>query len=297
MSRSPKSMSRLHDCRDGEDILMSQHPKAPLSLEAFLDYFKDLKRPFLRHVPLELETNRYLLKTVDRYSEVLQSLRLRHRVFFELQLGKSLPQWLDWDRFDLDSDHLIVLEKATGQMVGNYRIRCSEFHSDFYSQTEFQLGQLFHEVSAPQVEIGRACISPDHRSGSVIQLLWRGLVQYMKRTGSQYLFGCSSVSTRTPGYVEWVWKQLHAQGAVDDRFGVAPSCPYGFSSLSSVQTVDFEMPALLQSYLRAGARVVGPPAYDAEFECVDFLTRLHLQELTEKRSKRFEVTLEESLVC
>src|SRR4051812_38633311 len=107
-----------------------------LLLDQFIQKVKLGTESFERKVPILVESSRYLLKTVENYSELQSALRLRHDVFFAWGLGKRLPFELDLDQFDLDSDHLVVVDKQTGRVVGNYRMRCSLFHPQFYSEGE-----------------------------------------------------------------------------------------------------------------------------------------------------------------
>ncbi|MCB5295473.1 MAG: hypothetical protein LHW52_02880, partial [Candidatus Cloacimonetes bacterium] len=54
--------------------------------------------------------------------------------------------------------------------------------------------------------------------------------------------------------------------------------------------LDFEMrdriPSLLNSYLKAGAKVCGSPALDRSFKCIDFLTLLDVSELQNNRIRK-----------
>ena len=244
--------------------------------------------PFEPKFPLFFENNRYILKTVDSFGELRAALRLRHDVFFAWGLGKKLDFDLDVDLFDIDSDHLVVIDKKSSQVVGNYRIRCSLFHPKFYSEDEFTLNDFLEERDQSKVEIGRACIHPDHRTGSVIQLLWRGLLLYMRGTSARYLFGCSSISTHIPGQIEYVWNYLHENNLMHPNYHVQPKHPFAFRKVEGEKDPRAEMPPLLHSYIRSGAKVLGPPAFDPEFECADFFTLLDLNELTLKRTRRYE---------
>ncbi len=47
------------------------------------------------------------------------------------------------------------------------------------------------------------------------------------------------------------------------------------------------IPALFGSYLRAGAKVALEPALDRDFQCLDYLTVLRLNQLTESFEKRY----------
>jgi putative hemolysin len=274
------------------------------SLDLFIQKVQLGNESFDRMVPLSLESERYLLKTVDHFSELQSALRLRHDVFFARGLAKKLKFELDVDFFDRDSDHLVVIDKQTGKIVGNYRIRCSVFHSRFYSESEFRMDELLSRtgqgkiepgVRNQKVEIGRACIDPEHRSGTVIQLLWRGLLHYMRTTQSRYLFGCSSISTHVPNQIEYVWNYLNKNDLIDKKLHVQPRHPFIFRKREDEPLEKVELPPLLFSYIRSGAKVLGPPAFDPEFECADFFTLLDLNDLTERRARRYEATLQAAL--
>jgi putative hemolysin len=47
------------------------------------------------------------------------------------------------------------------------------------------------------------------------------------------------------------------------------------------------LPPLLLSYINAGAKVIGKPAFDQDFNCLDFLTILKLQDLRSSFKKRY----------
>jgi putative hemolysin len=265
-----------------------------------MDYFilnvQKRSGKFERRVPISFDNGRYLLKTVDDFDELKLALRLRYEVFFSRGMGKNLRNGLDVDRYDQDSDHLVVIEKETGQIVGNYRIRCSKFHPQFYSENEFILDDLFELACDNKIEIGRACIHPDHRNGSVIQLLWRGLLAYMRATEARYLFGCSSVSTQNSGQIEYVWNYLKKNNLFHPEIRVEPRHPYVFRTSWDEDELSEGFPPLLLSYIRSGAKVLGPPAFDPEFECADFFTLLDLNNLARKRARHYESELQQAVV-
>jgi putative hemolysin len=270
-------------------------PEGP-SLDLFIRRVLQGSGSFAFKVPLLLENNRYILKTVSEYSELRAALRLRHNVFFAWGLDKKLNFEIDVDQFDLDSDHLVVIDKETSQVVGNYRVRCSLFHPKFYSEDEFVLNEFLVETEDNRIEIGRACIHPDYRTGAVIQLLWRGLFLYMRKTKARFLFGCSSISTRIPGQIEHVWNYLQVNSLMHPNLQVQPKHPFAFRDMEGDPGVEVELPPLLQSYIRSGAKVLGPPAFDPEFECADFFTLLDLNDLTERRTRRYEAALQPAMV-
>src|SRR6185436_13849796 len=129
-------------------------------------------------------------------------LHLRFEVF-NLELGEGLDASFltrrDEDPFDRTCHHLLVEDRASGRIVGTYRMQTSEMAAGacgFYSAGEFTLGSLPREVVAGSVELGRACIAREHRGRPVLFLLWKGLAGYLMHFGKRYLFGCCSLSTQ-----------------------------------------------------------------------------------------------------
>src|SRR5262249_57287477 len=60
-----------------------------------------------------------------------------------------------------------------------------------YAETEFHLTRLLGIDRL--VEVGRACVRRDYRTGSVISLLWAGLLRYLLDGGHEFVVGCASI--------------------------------------------------------------------------------------------------------
>ncbi len=239
-------------------------------------------------VKLEIKNARYCIKTVDQIYELEKVLSLRQKIFAsEYQLA-DLGMAFDIDRHDFKCDHLIIKENESDQIIGTYRLLCSSFTQDFYSANEFHLDEF---LSAPGVklELGRACIDPEHRKGSVLSLLWRGIVQYALETKADYLFGCSSVKTESYLSSQNINEALRRENKWSLNWNIGPTEPFQFTpeERASTQMESVELPSLLKSYLGAGAQVYGEPAYDREFHCLDYLTILKLAELKSSFEKRY----------
>ena len=114
--------------------------------------------------------------------EVLEAQRLRFKVFAE-EMGARLPNaqfGLDRDMYDPYCEHLLVREDRTGEVVGTCRILTSHQArriGGFYAEEEFDLTRFQHQRER-LLEVGRACVHPDHRSGATIALL-KGRANYV----------------------------------------------------------------------------------------------------------------------
>lgn len=244
-----------------------------------------------RH-PLFIKTQNYTLKTANHLSELVELFRMRHHIFFN-ETGITDDHNLDLDDFDSLCDHLVIRSNTTGEICGTYRMLSSEHTSSFYSEGEFSLDS-FKSASGVKLELGRACIHPEHRNGAVIDLLWRGIGEYAKMTNASYLFGCSSVMTVSPVMAKAIFKTMKANSMTSEEFSIRPTSKYRMS-FSGITGEDFfeekfimsQIPSLLRSYINAGAKVFGKPALDKDFQCIDFLTILNLKELNSSYEKRY----------
>lgn len=254
-----------------------------------------VEKLFYRKVPVYFEKGSYVVKTIENRSELKEVMKLRYQVFHKEYRKKKFPFGLDVESLDPVADHLVIIDKVSNRIVGTYRLICSEFSNVFYSQSEFRI-QGFFELPGVKLEMSRACIHRDFRKGVVMNLLWRGLVKYMNEVKAKYLFGCSSVKTMDPREVSLVVERFQTEGQVIDSSIQAQPLPmYEMTRLAVAseegaisKTVDEMIPALLQSYLKAGAKVAPVPALDRDFKCVDFFTVLDVDSLTQLYERRYK---------
>ena len=222
--------------------------------------------------------------------EILEAQRLRFRVFGE-ELGADLPHAalrVDRDRFDRHCDHLIVRDETSGRIVGTYRmlpgLRALAI-GGFYCDTEFDTRCL--QPLAPRiVELGRACIAPENRTGAVLAMLWAGLARYIKATAASHLVGCASVPVGEDrsGAVA-ICRRLLERSPSPPALRVTPHRPFSLDGEPAFP--EPAMPPLLKGYLRMGATVCGPPAWDPDFRTADLLLLLSVDEMNAHYAARF----------
>jgi predicted GNAT family N-acyltransferase len=134
-------------------------------------------------------------------AEVVDVLRLRHAVFVE-ELGQGLAANagldVDIDRFDPWFHHLVVRHVASGAAVGCYRLQtraqAEASGRGWYAASEFDLSTLGEAFLDEAVEIGRACVHPQHRNAETLLQLWAGLAEYARHHGKRRL----SAAARSP---------------------------------------------------------------------------------------------------
>ncbi len=275
---------------------MKRIPRIRQILTQYTSYIAVHKflRGFQPKIRIKFDKGGFTVKTVENWSELEQVLRLRHEVFHKEFIGQELPLGIDFDRYDPLGDHLVIVDRELGKIIGTYRLICSKFAQSFYSASEFHL-EGFLEQPGVKLELSRACIHKDYRDGSVISLLWRGLVQYAQQSQAAYLFGCASIRSMDVAEVRTIYEYLGSKEFLSSDFGIGPVPNYKMPGWTPPQAVEQAsdaakalVPPLLNSYLRAGAKVYGDPALDAAFRCVDLFTVLNLEKVTPLYERRYQ---------
>lgn len=254
--------------------------------------------PSAELIPREaLLEERYEVRFARTLEELDEVLRLRFEIFnLELEEGleESFETGRDRDEFDTVCHHLIVVERASGAIVGTYRMQTSAMAENgcgFYSAAEFALDRLPASVLDDAVEIGRACVALEHRNTQVLYLLWRGLALYMATNQRRYLFGCCSLTSQDGDEGRAVMDYLELHGHVHPELQVVPQpgfeC-YDDSPAPDLSRFDpIKLPKLFRTYLRHGAKVCGPPAIDRRFKTIDYLVIFDVAAMDERQFRTF----------
>ncbi|MCP3979310.1 MAG: GNAT family N-acetyltransferase [bacterium] len=247
--------------------------------------------PILREnlPPEDIETGKYIVRFARDAGELDALQRLRFDVFnVEMKEGfdESWETRRDADRFDPFCHHLVVIEKASGDIIGTYRMMTGEMadrNHGFYSADEFNLSGFPDEILSNSVEIGRASIAKPFRNRQVLFLLFRGLARYMVHNRKRYLFGCCSLTSQDPAEGRRVMDYLDASDHVHGSIRIDPQpdwlCYPEDADSPAPAHEDVKLPKLFSLYMRMGALVVGPPAIDRYFKTIDYLVLIDIQGL------------------
>jgi putative hemolysin len=141
------------------------------------------------------------------------------------------------------------------------------------------------------VELGRSCVHADHRQGGVILALWGALAQFMSRNQLDTMIGCASIPMQHSGTPSGhaaasIWRQLRQTHLAAIDWHVTPRLALPVDRLDDSLTV--EPPALIKGYLRLGAKVLGAPAWDPDFNSADLPMMMRIADLPSRYRKRFD---------
>lgn len=226
--------------------------------------------------------------------EVREAQRLRFQVFCT-EMGARLKETLpghDIDLFDDFCEHLIIRDLLTQQVIGTYRVLTptqAKRVGSTYADLEFDLTRL-RPYRERKVELGRSCVHPSHRHGGVIMALWGALATFMVRNKLEVMIGCASIPMLHQGVVSGevaasIWHQLKKTHLANIENQVTPRLPLPVDQWE-VRTT-FEPPALIKGYLRLGAKVLGAPAWDPDFNTADLPMLMKIHEMPARYQKHF----------
>ncbi len=228
---------------------------------------------------------------------------LRYRVFYEEMAATPTAEMRekrrDFDAFDPICDHLLVIDqdKANGAIgvVGTYRLlrrSVALLHGGFYSAQEYDLSALLR-YPGEIVELGRSCVDSGYRGGTVMQMLWRGLAQYVREHDLHVMFGCASFPGTKPD-------EMGAQLSYLYHYHMAPQwlrpraldhhyVPMGILPLSGfdAKAVLANLPPLIKGYLRVGGFFGDGAVVDHQFNTTDVCVIVKTDQLTEKYDRHY----------
>jgi putative hemolysin len=229
--------------------------------------------------------------------EVREAQRLRFTVFAgemgaRLAPPEGTPPGHDADAFDPHCEHLLVHatdpRRGTPRLVGTYRVlmpSAARRLGGCYSDTEFDLAPL-KRLRPYMAELGRSCVDAEHRTGGVILAMWSALAELMNANGVAAVLGCASVPMADGGHTAAsLYRRLQASHGVPANEQVQPRLPLPVDQLR--QDVPAEPPALVKGYLKCGARLLGAPAWDPDFNVADLPLMLRLADLPDSYRRRF----------
>lgn len=239
--------------------------------------------------------HKYSVKLAQSRAEIEAALRLRFDVF-NIELGEGLEssykKEMDEDEYDAQCHHLLVVENSSKEVIGTYRMQDNKMAMNgngFYTQSEFDLSGFSDEVLDNVVELGRACIHRDHRSGRVLYLLWRGLAKYLQLSQKRFLFGCCSITSQNPAEGKAVYEYLITNGKLHSKYNLTVQPDFECLSLADDYSFkgDVKIPQLFRLYMDVGTLVCSPPALDSTFKTIDFLILLDKESLSEQSKSLF----------
>jgi len=246
------------------------------------------------------------------FKEIKAAQKLRYKIFYEEMHAK--PDWRmrmtkrDIDAYDAVCDHLLVLDhdRPKGKrIVGTYRLlrqEVAEKNNGFYSAGEYDISPLMSDSFKKQMgegrqllELGRSCVHKDYRANSTINMLWKGIAEYLKEHQIAYMFGCASFEGIDPADFREAFAYLYHNYLVPDDFHVrALDGQFVEMNTASLEEIDVKkarraLPPLVKGYLRIGCFIGDGAVVDKQFGTTDVFILLPVERIAKRYSKHYDV--------
>jgi putative hemolysin len=239
----------------------------------------------------------FQIKLARTEEERKQAYRLRYEIFLK-ELGDNshmLPaEGIETDIYDGSCDHLVIIDTEKNLTVGTYRLLSGskvDPKIGFYAEKIFEISKI-KNLGKNILELGRSCVHKDYREGLIIDLLWKGIAEYIKQNNIRYLFGSVRLLTTDPLEVSEIFSLIKEKYYAPESMRIRPLKESTFEELIELKVSDckktfLKLPALVKGYLRLGLKVYGAPAWDRHLESVVLFVALDINEMTPSYRKHF----------
>jgi len=235
--------------------------------------------------PVDVRAGSLEVRLAESAAEIESAQELRYRVFYEEMSAaptdpmKALRR--DFDSFDPYCDHLVIVDtrkgNGRGRIVATYRLMRREAarrRGQFYSIDEYDIGAI-ERYPGEILELGRSCVDVEYRSKPLMQLLWKGIAEYVKFFGIGVMFGCGSLPGTDPEKHRLPLSYLYHRHLAPDRFR-ARALAHRHIKMDMMPASEINdrralalLPPLIKGYLRLGGFVGDGAVIDPQFGTVD----------------------------
>lgn len=259
------------------------------------------------------------VRLAETAEEIDAAQALRYRVFYEEHGAIPSPETLaskrDMDAMDAFCDHLLVIDherQGDRKVVGTYRLirRCAAAKNGaFYSASEYDIAPLL-AYPGEILELGRSCIEKEYRTGTVMQILWKGLAAYMFRYDITLMFGCGSLHGSDPAEhkiaLSYLYHHhlappalraralpdLYVKMDVLPREAFDPEAAFEDLDFNSIRVTPQEgkasLPPLIKGYLRVGGYVGDGAVLDKQFNTTDVCIIVKTDMITDRYLRHYK---------
>ncbi|MEO0412192.1 MAG: GNAT family N-acyltransferase [Pseudomonadota bacterium] len=266
----------------------------------------------LADAPIYARAGTLDVRLATSQAEITAAQALRYKIFYG-EMGaepdlRSKAERRDIDDYDAICDHLLVIDHShpdRPEVVGTYRLLrqvTAQQHSGFYSASEYDLTPILSATFQERIgegkqllELGRSCVSKEHRTAATITLLWQGIASYLRQHSIGYMFGCASFAGTQPEehavalsylYHNHLVPQDLCVSALPERFvDMNMRAPDTFEARSALRS----LPPLIKGYLRLGCYVGNGAVVDPQFNTTDVFILLPVDRITRRYSSKFDI--------
>ncbi|MET1028866.1 MAG: GNAT family N-acyltransferase, partial [Dongiaceae bacterium] len=208
-------------------------------------------------------------------------------------------QQRDFDSFDPFCDHLIIIDhdlsSGPAGIVATYRLLRREGaarRGQFYSIDEYDIGAITAHPGEI-LELGRSCVDARYRTKAAMQLLWKGITDYVVYHKIEIMFGCASLPGTDPVQHQIPLSYLYHRHLAPPEFRPR-ALPDRYVDMNMLQPEALDdkralvaLPPLIKGYLRLGGFVGDGAVVDHQFGTTDVSVIVVTNRVTDKYYKHY----------
>ena len=232
----------------------------------------------------------FLIKLAETDSEYNGLYKLRYNDLLK-NYNKNLNEEVeeDKDEYDLYCDHIIIVDTFTEEVVATYRLIKKSHLSvlkEFLTESEFDISTL---KKYQLLEVGRAVVKEEYRAGNLVSLLWKAIIRYAVEENIDYMIGTACFQGIDPKPYEDTFAYLYDKFLSSDKCFVKSetSYPLNFKKEYDLDKALSNLPPLIRGYLNLGSKIGDGVFIDKDFNSLDVLIILKINDINERILKRF----------
>ena len=235
-------------------------------------------------------SGKFNLRMLDHNNpnELKEIQKLRYQYLLR-DFNPELPiEGIDNDGHDATSDSVIVEDMENHLIVGTYRLSTKETvgNNRFISEDEFNISEM-KKGDFEILELGRAVVHGDYRTGAVINLLWAGIFEYIRIKNCKYIFGTCSLHGVDPSVHNMTLAYLNKNLIFQDYNILSTHNSFSYPSYQDIDNYSDDeaynqLPALLKAYIKFGVKVSTNGYIDYDFNSCDCMTIINVDEINPK---------------
>jgi L-ornithine Nalpha-acyltransferase len=253
--------------------------------------------------PVHVQLASLELRVAESAAEIEAAQALRYRIFYEELNAQPTPemsaQRRDFDSFDPYCDHLIIIDGDKGEgaagIIATYRLMRRDQagrRGQFYSIDEYDISPLVN-YRGGILELGRSCVDPAYRTKAAMNLMWKGIADYILHYKIGVLFGCASFPGTDPAEHKMALSYLYHRHLAPAEYR-ARALPGRYVPMNMVPLEEIDekrafmaLPPLIKGYLRLGGFVGDGAVVDPQFGTVDVSVVVVHDLITDKYFKHY----------
>ncbi len=238
----------------------------PFENKAFQNY-----RP---KVPLDFMINNFHLKTADTLEELGSICELKNKA--ENTSRKEL------EYFDLESEHIIVVDLISNTTVGYCRIYHPENFGVYPCQVQFSLSDYFFDINKKYIEVGPIVTKQSKNIKLIEILIWAAVSEYLKNiTVDEMVFNFNfpvshnNVLSNIHGYL---YRHYKSKGPKHCHPHYPVFINWEDGGWSKNPFVENALPYYLSQLFSLGAKILAEPGWNKSKSAICYLVSVPLNE-------------------